>query len=190
MPVLIEKASLIAKLMWDFFPHNSNNEFKLICISWSILSISIQFLDVNYSTYIHTYRCIRGIVPPLFFLTSSIDFPPSSTSDFRNVPTTGVNRGARTGGGFSVQSQRTTTTQSGMEPRWRVSITWNTYWCGIHRYTEDGQCVAVIWSSIPSSLQGPVPWRRPPRGVSGRWPVAEGEVSQTEGPGALPVSGQ
>lgn len=46
----------------------------------------------------------------------------SSTSDFRNFQTTGVDSGAGPGGGVSVQSERTTSTQSGMEPRWRVSI--------------------------------------------------------------------
>lgn len=38
--------------------------------------------------------------------------------------------------------------------------------------------------------QGSIPWWRSPCGVSGRWPGFEGEVSETEGPGDLPVSGQ
>lgn len=39
-------------------------------------------------------------------------------------------------------------------------------------------------------VQGSVSRRRPSRGVSGRRPGPKGEVSQTEGPGPLPLSGQ
>lgn len=51
--------------------------------------------------------------------------------------------------------------------------------------------VFLLDSAIDFLLhQGFVPRWRPPRGVSGRRPGAEGEVSQAEGPGDLPVPGQ
>ena len=144
--------------------------------------LGIQIDHYFYSNFIKhktmwTNQCICGVCVHCY----------SSTGDLRSIPTAGVNRGAGPGGGVSVSSQWKTSTQSGMEPRRRVSsMALTVYWCDIQRRTP----VILILSSALSSPQGSVPRWRPSCRVSGRWPGAEGEVSQNEGPGALPVSGQ
>lgn len=44
----------------------------------------------------------------------------SSSGDFWNIPAAGANSSTGTGSGVSVSCQRTTSSQSGVEPRWRV----------------------------------------------------------------------
>lgn len=47
----------------------------------------------------------------------------SPTSDLRSFSNAGVNSGTGPGGGVSVPGEWETTTESGVEPRWRVSNT-------------------------------------------------------------------